>query len=181
MIKQYPNISELIKDNFTTEEPEEWQNLFNKIQEVQKKGYLNKDEFLEICMWKSPRPKKFYLSNSGESVENILREVLSSNSEEAKMGLLTSLKGVSIAVASAILTLLNPKDYGVIDIRIWQLLYNYGEVNRNPKGQGFCIADYIDYLDILRKYAREFNVNARKIELIMFQHHKKVHEGNLYE
>jgi len=44
-------------------------------------------------------------------------------------------KGVSVPMASALLTLLDPKRYGVIDIRIWQLLHRMGtseEGHRTP-------------------------------------------------
>lgn len=180
MIKKYPNITELIKDNPPVKEPLNWQVLFDKINKAKIKGYLTKEEFYKICMWKSPRPKRHYLDNSEEILKEISEKVLSTNSEETKMELLTSLKGVSIPVASSILTLLDPQDYGVIDIRVWQLLYNYGEVKTNPRGQMFNIENWKTYLNLLRKYANQFNMKVREIELILFLHHREAQEGNLY-
>jgi len=95
--------------------------------------------------------------------------------------LLTSRKGVSIAVASSLLTIINPQNYGIIDIRVWQLLYLYGEVKTKPKGQGFNLENYKEYLSILRKYAKQFNMDVRDIERILFFHHKRIQEGNLYK
>ena len=180
MIKKYECITELIKDNLFIKEPLNWQNLFNKISKSKTKGHLTKSEFFEICMWKSPRPKKHYLTNSEEIIKKISEKVLVADSEDIKIKLLTSLKGVSIPVASAILTLLDPKNYGVIDIRVWQLLYNYSEVNTNPKGQMFNIDNWKTYLTLLRKYATQFNRKVREIELILFFHHREAQEGRLY-
>jgi len=180
MIKKYQSITELIKDNLHIKEPLNWQNLFNKINKSKTKGHLTKDEFIEICMWKSPRPRKHYLKNSKKIIKKISEKVLATNSEDMKIKLLRSLKGVSIPVASAILTLLDPKNYGVIDIRAWQLLYNYGEVKTNPRGQMFNINNWKTYLTLLRKYANQFNIGAREIELILFFHHREVQEGRLY-
>ena len=48
---------------------------------------------------------------------------------------LLALDGVSVPVASAILTLLDPRRYGVLDIRAWQLLYAMQGVDANPAGR----------------------------------------------
>jgi len=180
MIKKYQNITELIKDNLHFKEPLNWQFLFNKIKKAKEKGYLTKDEFIEICDWKSQRPRKHYLNNSEEIIKEISEKVLATNSEDEKIKLLISLNGVAIPVASAILTLLDPQNYGVIDIRVWQLLYNYGEVNTNPKGQTFTINNWKTFLTLIRKYAKKFNMKVRQIELILFRHHQETQKGNLY-
>ena len=121
MIKQYNNLFELIEDNLSTTEPSNWKDLFHRMEKAKIRGYLTKDEFLEVCIWKSPRPKRHYLSNSEASIKEISGEVFSSNSDEVKIGLLTTLKGVGIPVASAILTLLDPKNYVVLDLQIMKL------------------------------------------------------------
>jgi hypothetical protein len=59
-------------------------------------------------------------------------------------------KGVSVPMASALLTLLDPKRYGVIDIRVWQLLHRMGtseEGYRTPirlflPSEIFCLTGY---------------------------------------
>ena len=147
---------------------------------IKSRGYMNKSEFVEICLWKSPRPKKYYLDNSEESIINISKKALLTNSEETKISLLTSLNGVSIAVASSILTMIYPEKYGVIDIRAWQILHLYGEVKEKPQGKGFDSQDWLNYLIILRKYAIDFNIKVRDIEVILFFSHKKVQTGRLY-
>ena|SRR2546427_12023878 len=52
------------------------------------------------------------------------------------LALLVGLKGVRVPMASAILTLIDPRRYGVIDIRVWQLLYAIKSVQQLPGGRG---------------------------------------------
>jgi len=181
MSKEYKNLSELIKNNLSTSETEEAIQLITKLSDVKRKKFLTKDQFYIVAMWKTPRPKNHYLNNSEEIIKKVSQKVITAKSEEEKMQYLTSLKGVSIAVASSLLTIMNPKDYGIIDIRVWQLLYKYGEVKTKPGGQGFNIKDWLIYLKILRKYATQFNTNVRDIERTLFFYHKKIQVGKLYD
>lgn len=180
MNKEYNDLAELIKSSLPVKEPSDWNNLFETMKVVKSRGYMTKEEFMQVCMWKSPRPKKKYLSNSKEHVEEATKLMFLTNLEEIRVGLLQSLEGVSIPVASAILTLIDPKNYGVIDIRVWQMLYLYGEVKNKPSGQGFTIRDWKEYLSILRKYASQFQMKVRDIEITLFFHHRKIQVGNLY-
>jgi thermostable 8-oxoguanine DNA glycosylase len=180
MKKIYQNLTYLVKDNLNLTETGEARKLMNQLGDVPLKGFFTKQQFYDVVMWKSPRPKKHYLSNSEDEIINISKLVLNSDSDDEKIGLLTSLKGVSIPVASSLLTIINPKEYGIIDIRVWQLLFLYNEVKTKPRGQGFNLEDYKNYLSILRKYSRIFDVGVRDIERTLFFYHKKIQEGKLY-
>ena len=181
MRKEFNNLTELIKNNLDTPETKECLELINKLKDVKQKGFFTKEQFLDVVRWKSPRPEKHYLSNSEESVVETSRKMLSTDSEDLKMSILDSLNGVSIAVAFSLLTIVDPKNYGIIDIRVWQLLHKYDEVKTKPGGQGFNLDDWKLYLSILKKYASQFNVTVRDIERILFEHHKEVQEGLLYK
>jgi thermostable 8-oxoguanine DNA glycosylase len=180
MKKFYSNLSELLKNNLETPETNEALKLIEELKDVQKKGFFIKKQFYDVVMWKTPRPKKYYLSNVEEDIIKISKQVLSVNSDEKRINLLIQLKGVSIAVASSLLTIINPKNYGIMDIRVWQILHLYEEVKTKPKGQGFNVENYLNYLQILRKYAKQFNTDVRNIERNLFFYHKKIQEGNLY-
>lgn len=179
MKKEYNNLKDLIENNLNTPETDEAKKLIDLLQNVKSKGFLSKNQFYEVAMWKSPRPKNHYLKNSEQKILELSKKSLVSD-EKTKIILLTELKGVSVAVASALLTIIDPKNYGIIDIRVWQLLHFYDEVKTKPHGQGFNLDDYLLYLDILRKYAKEFNLNVRDIERTLFFHHRKIQIGNLY-
>ena len=58
-------------------------------------------------------------------------------------------------MASALLMLLNPKRYGVIDIRVWQLLHKIGTVSKNAEGVGFTFKNWYQFLVILRYFAKK--------------------------
>lgn len=180
MKKEYSTIKELL-ENLNTQEDAKTLRLMKELGGVKKRGYFTKEEFLKMGMWKSPRPKQKYLKNSKEEVISISKKVLSTNFEKRKIKLLTQLKGVSIPTASAILTLIDQKNYCVIDIRVWQILYLYGVVKVKPSGTNFNFNDWYSYLMRLRYYAKKFNISPRDIERTLFLHHKEIQEGNLYK
>ena len=96
------------------------------------------------------------------------------------MELLTGLTGVGVPMASAILTLIDPKRYGVLDIRAWQLLFAIRSVDANRRGQGFTIAQWLEFLTALREHARRLGVSARTVEYTLFHCHRKFQRGTLY-
>lgn len=180
MKKMYKSLDELIGKNLADDEFVETSRLMADLKCVKSRGYFTKDEFLKMGMWKSPRPKQRYLRNSGRYVSSISKKVFSARSEEDRIGLLTNLDGVSIPTASAILTLVDPKNYGVIDIRVWQVLYLYGSANEKPNGTNFSLDNWLFYLNTIRSYAKKFDVTARDIERTLFLHHRAIQEGTLY-
>jgi hypothetical protein len=133
-----------------------------------------------MCRWKSPRATRHYERNTAAAVRRASREALRTRSERRRLEVLTGLAGVSVPTASAILTLIDPRRYGVIDIRAWQLLYRMGAVRRRPGGVGFRFPDWERYLSIVRHHARALRVSVRRIELTLFEYHRKTHKGRLY-
>ncbi len=178
--KEYSSIIELIKDNLGNNKDSKSIELINKMKNVKERGYLTKEEFVNICMWKSPRPKKLYLNNPEEEIISVTKQVLSTDSEILKIKLLKNLKGIEIPTASAILTILDPDNYGVIDIRAWKLLYKYRVVRGNPEGNNFSLENWEEYLEKIRKFAKELNVPVRDVEITLFYYHKETQKGNLY-
>jgi len=178
--KQYSTLKELLDKELETNEEPQILALMKKFRPIMTRGYFTKEEFLEMARWKSPRPNRNYQNNSKENIKRVSKAVFSTRYEERKMELLTSLDGVSIPVASTILTLTDPKNYGIMDIRVWQLLYRYDLVKVNPRGTNFNFKNWDYYLTNLRYYAKEFNVKTRDVERSLFYHHRKMHKGNLY-
>lgn len=178
---EYKGIRELIKKNLSTEEDDKTQTLINELKDVSKRGYFTKEEFLKMGMWKSSRPKNRYLANPEEEIIQVSKKVFSTQFEKRRIDLLTRLHGVSIPVASAILALTDPKNYGVIDIRVWQVLYLYGSVLVKPTGTNFSFKNWYNYLMKLRYFAEVFDVKARDIERTIFLYHFKIQEGTLYK
>jgi hypothetical protein len=88
---------------------------------------------------------------------------------------------VSVATASAILTLVDPRRYGVLDIRCWQLLFSIRSVAGNERGRAFTVSQWEHYLERLRVHARALGVSARMVEHTLFHCHRKLQRGRLYD
>jgi hypothetical protein len=147
---------------------------------VRRRGGFTRDEFLRMCRWKSPRARHLWSANPAGRIRAVSREVLATRDERQRMELLTGLRGVGVPMASAILTLIDPKRYGVLDIRAWQLLFALRSVAANRRGQGFTIAQWELYLAALRHHARRLRVSARTIEYTLFHAHRAMQRGLLY-
>ena len=75
---------------------------------------------------------------------------------------------------------LYPKRYGVIDIRVWQVLHKMGTVTQKAKGVGFNFANWYQFLMIIRYFSRVLDVKARDVEWALFLAHKDHQKGGLY-
>jgi hypothetical protein len=76
------------------------------------------------------------------------------------------LRGVGVPVASAVLALVFPEEYGVIDFRGWWQIF--GE-----KRSIFSISDYKRYLCELRHLADELNWPVQEVDLAIWEYDRK--------
>jgi hypothetical protein len=155
--------------------------LIRRLAAVRRAGAFDREAFLVMCRWKSPRAVRHYRRHSAAIIRRVSREVLATRDEARRLALLTGLKGVSVPTASAILTLLEPRRYGVLDIRVWQLLHSVGAVRSRPGGRGFTAAHWAEFLVLLRGQARALGVSARAVEWTLFGYHQRVQTGRLYD
>jgi hypothetical protein len=177
----YKSLRQLIGINLSTKEYPGVQKFIDKLSAAaRKRGYLTKPELVLVCRWKSARAIRQIERNGAETIKKVTKAAFGTRSEQKKLQLLTSLYGVSVPMASSILMLTNPERYGVIDIRVWQLLFNIGSVNKNPKGVHFDFKQWYRYLMIIRYFARMYKVGARDIERTLFRVHEKNQKGTLY-
>jgi hypothetical protein len=182
MKKIYPSVLDLLRSELRTNEETKDAKLIQELQTVRQRAYLNQEEFLKICFWKDPRQlrRKDWTAHSDETLMDTSKRAFAQTEEAQKILWLCRLKGVGVPVASAILTLCYPEQYGVIDIRIWQLLHAYGEVDYDEQGDKLTVLHWLDYLPKIRSWAKSFETQARLIELTLFEHHKQHQEGTLY-
>lgn len=142
--------------------------LFKKGVEIKERGYLTKTEFLNICLWKSRRPKKRYNLNEEEDIIEITQLALLEKDEIKKIKLLTSLKGVLIPTASAILSIVNPEDYPIIDKRCVESLNDLKII----KWEIINEKNWLIYLDIIRNLGKEVNLTCREVEKGLFAYNR---------
>lgn len=138
--------------------------IFKLGEEISKRGWLNKNEFLTICLWKSRRPKILYNLNSETQIIQITKLVFTESDELKKIRLLTNLKGVRIPTASAILSVSNPKIYPIMDERCLQSLQKLGVINWKTITEN----NWIKYLELIRELANKNKRTAREIEKGLF-------------
>jgi thermostable 8-oxoguanine DNA glycosylase len=179
-----PNKKEILnlieKYNQDTGYAQEEDNIFNETgKNIQKRGYAKKEEFIEIVRWKAVRAIRKAEVNDEKVIEKITKFAFEINNEEVKMRVLTSLSGVSIPMASAILTIAYPAEYGIIDIRAWETLYVWSLVKYSKKT--FNLKDWLLYLRILRDLSKKYNLPPREIDKALFMYDKLNREGILYK
>lgn len=162
-------------------EDEKTLKLFKELKFIKKRGYLTKAQLLKILQWKSPRPLKHYITNSEKDVKEITRLSFSTTNEKLKIHILTALRGINYPTASAILMFYDKQKYPVLDIRVWQQLYQLNLVDTNAKGQNFTLSQWDEYLAVIRTLANHLKLNSRQVEKRIFDYDKQTRIGNLYK
>jgi len=178
---KYKSLRDLLKHELVKKEEEKTAELIKQLRPVRKRKYLTREELEEICYWKSPRAIRQIQRTHSKKIERTTKQALSTRSERKRIELLTSLRGVSLPMASAILTLIWPERYGVIDIRVWKLLYALKSVQTKPSGIGFNFNNWYHLLCKLRYHAKELKTTVRAVERTLFHYHKTLQQGTLYK
>jgi hypothetical protein len=177
----YTQAHPLLRDHLILEEEDPvTAQLIGELRQARRRGYLSTAELEKICRWKSARAIHLIRKNGAARVRTVTRRALATRDEHRRLEVLMSLNGVSLPMASAILTLLNPQRYGVIDIRVWQLLHAIGLVTKTASGVGFRFDHWHQFLTIVRHFAKEFQTSARVIERSLFAAHRAYQKGTLY-
>ena len=167
--------------NYVHAETAKFTALSGALQAARRRGYLYKSELVAVCKWKSSRALPLVQKNHGNTVIAITRRALNARNEEEKMAELISLSGVGVPMASAILAAMNPQRYGVIDIRVWQVLYRFRVVRCTSTGIGLRVRHWATYLEALRAWSSAYGLSARAVEQAIFKHHiERVQNGRLY-
>jgi len=182
-LKKLPfrTVNVLLKQHLSAEEDTKTAALIRELRPARARGYLTRAELEKVCRWKSPRAIHLIRHNSVARAQAATRRALATRSERLRLEALRTLDGVSVPMASAILTLLDPRRYGVIDIRVWQLLYALGEVTKKSGGVGFNFNNWYQFLMKLRYFAGQLGVGARDIERSLFFAHQANQKGTLYQ
>jgi hypothetical protein len=130
------------------------------------RGYYSRDEFLEVCDWKSARSRPLVQSNDALTVEAATRAAFETSDETARMGALSGLRGVGVPIASALLHFAFPDGYPVLDVRALESL---GRKGRSVYPVSFWLA----YLHACRGFAAEHGVSLRTLDKALWQHSKE--------
>ncbi len=84
--------------------------------------FLDKDHFMKLCMWKTPRQKPNYNANDEHTIISKTRDLYMHGDHQKRIESLDELSGVGYPVASAILHYCFPDIYSIIDFRAIEAL-----------------------------------------------------------
>lgn len=79
-----------------------------------------------------------------------------------RVGILTSLPGVGVPVASAVLALVDPETYAVIDFRSWRQLFP-------SRRADFSVPGYQRYMGAVRRLATELGWSPHEVDLAVWE------------
>jgi len=135
--------------------------------------YLTGAEFGEILKWKLRaqygRQKEKRTVNTEETIRAITGIALTITHPdndyelELRVSLLRVLRGVGVPVASAVLALVYPERYAVIDFRTWRQVF--GEQKTT-----FLIADYTRYLKRISELADKLGWFPQEVDLAIWEY-----------
>jgi len=140
----------------------------NLKRKLESSNYITRNQFNEIGLWKSKRPKREYCSP--ENTEDFVKEVtgiaFDSKNERLKIEILQLLQGCSYPLASVILHFKYPDLYPILDFRaLWSL-----GIER-PKNYDFKF--WWDYTSKIRQIAKENNVSVRELDKALWYYSKE--------
>lgn len=174
LFKDKTEVQELLKRSVDKEITKNLISKFERLKENRNPFYLNLEELDDILHWKLrgqySRQQKKREKNSDLNVTTITKAafaVIHSDKDietSLKLKLLSTLTGVEIPVASAILTLCYPNLYSVIDFRNWRQIYK-----TERQKTTYSTKEYIDYLKIIKQWAKEFDVTPQEIDIAIWQ------------
>ncbi len=143
------------------------------MKKAKENGFFSMNLLYEIIDWKSYRSTGYWKRNTESYVKRISKKFFQLIDDRERMKYLRKLDGVGVPVASAILAVLDPKIYGVIDFHVWQALFHFKYVTEKEDGKNLSVGNWLQFLEIIRSFAQQFKVKARDIERTLFDWHRK--------
>jgi hypothetical protein len=131
-------------------------------------GDWTQDDLKWIITWKVGRAfekptLRHFLSNPDERISDAIETAVTARAVGDKVDALTSIKGVGVPVASAILLFIDPERFTVIDERAWGALREMEYIDRELS-EDPTIEEYVLYLGVCRSLANEYDVDLRMLD-----------------
>jgi hypothetical protein len=147
-----------------TEETALERSIFSELSnKVKSRGELEPEDFFKICEWKSTRTKTLVRTNPQEHIRDVTRLAFSSR-ESLRVPLLCILNGVRVPTASAILTVWQPNEYTVYDVRVCDAMLSLSHKLLTDQIVEDARKSYSKYRDVARKIAIELQVSLRDLD-----------------
>lgn len=127
---------------------------------VAARGHYERDEFLAVGKWKSPRPGKHLAANSDADIVDVTRIALGAPTR-LQHRILTLLNGVQVPMATALLAVAQPDRHTIFDVRGAEALVRVGAWD----GQG----GYPSYREASVLVAAALGVSLRTLDRALWQ------------
>ncbi|MGZ4187106.1 MAG: hypothetical protein ACXVFQ_02805 [Solirubrobacteraceae bacterium] len=130
------------------------------------RGYYTREEFIEVCAWKTVRSRPKVSSNAEAAVVRATGAAIATEDEAARMTALLELDGVGVPTASTLLYCAFPDDYPILDVRALESL------GVKPRSM-YPLSFWLGYLDACRELAQRAGVSVRTLDKALWQHSKE--------
>lgn len=150
--------------------------LFKTLKAERLPFYLTAQEFDLILRWKLRGQYGRGVGVRSQNTDNIIRTITESvfkikhdnDNYETKMriDILSIIPGVSIPVASAILTLVEPTKYTVIDFRVWRAMFDEDK-------KLFSYNEYARYRSRVVAFADELDWTPQEVDAAIWEYDRR--------
>jgi thermostable 8-oxoguanine DNA glycosylase len=135
------------------------------------KGEWSHEDLEWIIEWKvgvfTKPTLKHLRKNDDEEIQARIEEAVHESSIRTKVEALTSLTGIGVPVASAILLFVNPNRFTVIDERAWNVLQQTGYLSQDLSDDP-TVEEYLLYLGTCWALANEYDVTLRTLDMALW-------------
>ncbi|RMD91125.1 MAG: hypothetical protein D6807_00345 [Alphaproteobacteria bacterium] len=130
------------------------------VNQAVKRGYLLKDEFIEMACWKSRRPISWYQKNSESRIQSLSKRAFQARIRDEALRALDDLEGVALPTATAILHWFR-KDTPIIDVRVCGA---FGIEERVARSKTYSYGSYADLAERIMEEAKRVGVTLRQMD-----------------
>jgi hypothetical protein len=129
------------------------------------RGYYTREDARIVYRWKARRSEGRFVVVDGRTVRKTTRRAFAASDEAERIELMTSLPGVGVPVASALLHFAFPDVYPILDVRALESL---GVKGRSVYPPSF----WVQYVSFYRALAAELGVSLRTLDAALWQYSK---------
>jgi len=129
--------------------------------------FIEKDDFLALCKWKSPRSINHCKKNKPDFIKEVSRVAFHTRNEHLRIEILTLLEGVSWPTASVLLHFCHKDPYPIMDFRaLWSL-----GIDDPPNTYTFDF--WWEYTRYCRALSKSTGVSMRDLDKALWQYSKE--------
>jgi len=136
------------------------------VPKVKARKFYNREEFLNLCRWKAPRPRRVVEDNDDDFIQAVTYTALTTPNERLRIRVLTLMRGVSWLTASVLLHFGHEQPYPILDSRsLWTL--------RCEAPSRFTFKFWQAYVIYCRQLKQEAGVSMRTLSRALWQYAKE--------